>query len=147
MIRKSGTGFPKRSCSNNKLKRDDDSKKNHPALVPAVEQRARDRIPFRVEPAVGDGLPGLPVPIGGVAGVAFETVQISMHPRGVAAVLVHDELVRLVPLALAGPPQGGQRRPTAARRRRRIQSSLEFIQCHGSAKVFGERSGTPTLSI
>ena len=28
-----GTGFPKRSCSNKKIERDDDSKKSHPALV------------------------------------------------------------------------------------------------------------------
>jgi len=28
-----GTGFPKRSCSNKKLERDDDSKKSHPALA------------------------------------------------------------------------------------------------------------------
>jgi hypothetical protein len=27
-----GTGFPKRSCSNNKLERDGDSKISHPAL-------------------------------------------------------------------------------------------------------------------
>jgi hypothetical protein len=27
-----GTGFPKRSCSNKKIERDDDSKKSHPAL-------------------------------------------------------------------------------------------------------------------
>jgi hypothetical protein len=26
------TGFPKRSCSNKKIERDDDSKKTHPAL-------------------------------------------------------------------------------------------------------------------
>jgi hypothetical protein len=26
-----GTGFPKRSCSNKKIERDDDSKKSHPA--------------------------------------------------------------------------------------------------------------------
>src|SRR3977135_3201232 len=82
----------------------DDSKKSHPALGPAVEQRAHDRIPFRVEGPVGDGLPGPSVPIGGVAGIAFETVQIGMHPGGIVAVLVHDELVRLVPVALAGPP-------------------------------------------
>ena len=33
MIPKSGNGFRKRSCSNNKVERDDDSKKSHPALV------------------------------------------------------------------------------------------------------------------
>jgi hypothetical protein len=27
-----GTGFPKRSCSNKQIERDDDSKKSHPAL-------------------------------------------------------------------------------------------------------------------
>src|ERR1700676_2004423 len=32
MIRKSGYGFPKRSCSNKKIERDDDSKKSHHAL-------------------------------------------------------------------------------------------------------------------
>jgi hypothetical protein len=29
----SGTGFPKRSCSNKKIERDDDSKKSHHALA------------------------------------------------------------------------------------------------------------------
>jgi hypothetical protein len=38
MIPKSGTGFRKRSCSNNKLERDDDSKKSHPALGPEALQ-------------------------------------------------------------------------------------------------------------
>src|SRR6202035_2855992 len=37
MIRKSGNRFPKRSCSNKKIERDDDSKKSHPALDCAVE--------------------------------------------------------------------------------------------------------------
>src|SRR5258708_36237825 len=32
MIPTSGNGFWKRSCSNNKVERDDDSKKSHPAL-------------------------------------------------------------------------------------------------------------------
>jgi hypothetical protein len=27
------TGFPKRSCSNKKIERDDDSRKSHPALA------------------------------------------------------------------------------------------------------------------
>src|SRR6267143_931255 len=40
MIRKSGTGFPKRSCSNKKIERDDDSKKGHPALVGREHRRS-----------------------------------------------------------------------------------------------------------
>jgi hypothetical protein len=35
-----GTGFPKRSCSNKKIERDDDSKKSHPALVNTPPPRA-----------------------------------------------------------------------------------------------------------
>src|SRR6267154_6515756 len=33
MIRKVGTGFPKKSCLKQKIERDDDSKKSHPALA------------------------------------------------------------------------------------------------------------------
>src|SRR5271156_941440 len=36
-----GTGFPKRSCSNKKIERDDDSKKSHPALVPRKSDEPR----------------------------------------------------------------------------------------------------------
>src|SRR5262249_16358324 len=35
-----GTGFRKRSCSNKELERDDDSRKNHPALLAGVSLRA-----------------------------------------------------------------------------------------------------------
>ena len=47
------TGFRKRSCSKNKLERDDDSKKSHPALgeaagkVSAATQAAHPEIPWR----------------------------------------------------------------------------------------------------
>src|SRR5713101_3887938 len=54
---KVGTGFPKRSCSNKKIERDDDSKKSHPAL--ADFKMRGDRIllpPARcVSPEVGIG--------------------------------------------------------------------------------------------
>src|ERR1051326_1553227 len=39
MIPKSGYGFRKRSCSNNKLERVDDSKRNHPALGHSIRAR------------------------------------------------------------------------------------------------------------
>src|SRR6266481_5089166 len=39
-----GTGFPKRSCSNKKIERDDDSKKSHPALAnPPSQSSPRQR--------------------------------------------------------------------------------------------------------
>jgi hypothetical protein len=36
-----GTGFPKRSCSNKKIERDDDSKKSHRALTFQSFSRSR----------------------------------------------------------------------------------------------------------
>jgi hypothetical protein len=38
-----GAGFPKRSCSNKKIERDDDSKKSHPALERICQRVARMR--------------------------------------------------------------------------------------------------------
>src|SRR5260370_36289755 len=38
-----GTGFPKRSCSNKKIERDDDSKKSHPALGTIASDCLRER--------------------------------------------------------------------------------------------------------
>jgi len=47
-----GTGFPKRSYSNKKVERDDDSKKSHPALAVAQEAKRPDGIdavrPFEI---------------------------------------------------------------------------------------------------
>src|ERR1700674_4526045 len=82
MIRKSmpsghdprvGIGFPKRSCSNKKIERDDDSKKSHPALTasrgsmalglpahrldsPAPRRYGPARLPAPREPESDDGL-------------------------------------------------------------------------------------------
>jgi hypothetical protein len=39
-----GTGFPKRSCSNKKIERDDDSKKSHPALVRTEALKKADQL-------------------------------------------------------------------------------------------------------
>src|SRR5215213_8704215 len=40
MIPKSGNRFRKRSCSNKQMERDDDSKRNHPALAQAAAARS-----------------------------------------------------------------------------------------------------------
>src|SRR5258706_4624788 len=69
MIPKSGHGFRKRSCSNNKVERDDDSKKSHPALGTRVTiVRPSDQSLQRL-PRPGTELLGIQrivaVPIGG----------------------------------------------------------------------------------
>jgi hypothetical protein len=43
-------GFPKRSCSNKKLERDDDSKKSHPALE--LQKTQALSIPLAIFPAI-----------------------------------------------------------------------------------------------
>jgi hypothetical protein len=47
MIRKVGAGFRKRSCSNNKLERDGDSKKSHRSLKYLAEKLARRFFRYR----------------------------------------------------------------------------------------------------
>jgi hypothetical protein len=44
------TGFPKRSCSNKKIERDDDSKKSHPALDRIENTFALDGDRIKKEP-------------------------------------------------------------------------------------------------
>ena len=39
-----GTGFPKRSCSNKKIERDDDSKKSHPAQIELRDGHSSGRV-------------------------------------------------------------------------------------------------------
>jgi hypothetical protein len=65
---KAGTGFPKRSCSNKKIERDDDSKKSHPALAstPSINIKAGCAPPGSVSnPDHGGGLHARPSEIGG----------------------------------------------------------------------------------
>jgi hypothetical protein len=42
--------------------------------------------------------------------IALNAVQVSVDPCAVRVVAVHYNLVRLIPLVFAGPPQRGQRR-------------------------------------
>src|SRR5207237_71074 len=68
------------------------------------------------------GLAGLAIPIAGIAEVAFDAVQIGVHPGGVAAVVVLDDLVSLVPVTLGGPPQAGKRRAEIRRWRSAVEA-------------------------
>jgi hypothetical protein len=46
----------------------------------------------------------LPVPIAGIAKIAFDTVQIGMDPGCISGLFILNDLVRLLPTALRGPP-------------------------------------------
>src|SRR5262245_47141562 len=62
-------------------------------------------------------------------------MQIGMHPGAVLAALVHDELVRLVPVVLACPPERRERNAQARRRKRLRLTVLEFGERHGSTSL------------
>ena len=106
---KVGTGFRKRSCSNKQIERDDDSKKNHPALVLAAG----------LDPARRDFVLGRQTAVGGklIDGVRQLVGEVGKHlvPRhpglllkildGVRAERLF-ELVRRDPVVLAAPDPG-----------------------------------------
>src|SRR5262245_63444125 len=59
-------------------------------------------------------------------------MQISVHPGAVLAAFVHDDLVRLVPVVLAGPPEACQRSTQLHGRPRLRQAALELGEGHGT---------------
>ena len=91
-----------------------------------AEQRGRDRVPLGLERAGRDRLAGGAVPVAGIGQIALDAVQIGVHPGGVRAFVVHDDLVRLVPVALGGPPQGFERGQESRRRVRRRTARREI---------------------
>src|SRR5262252_4083034 len=98
--------------------------------IVVAQQLRRDRIPFPVERPRSDRPVRLPIPIGRIASVTLDAMQIGMHPRGIAAIRVHDDLVCLVPVALLRPPQRSERRRDVARRGPGRQAALEFRKGH-----------------
>src|SRR6266481_6417468 len=94
-----GTGFPKRSCSNKKIERDDDSKKSHPALGLRVRRQRGAAVAKRalhhhgVEPAAefeadagvrSDHLeagPGMDADRSGVGGIADHRNHLAIASR------------------------------------------------------------------
>src|SRR5262249_4748454 len=73
-----------------------------------AKQIAGDRCPFRLKRTGRGRLAGLAIPVSGIAKVAFDSVQIGMHPGRLPARVVLDGLVRPIPLAFGGPPQPGK---------------------------------------
>jgi len=69
-----------------------------------AEQRQRDAFPFLRERSTGRGSFRTPVPIAGVAVVAFLAMQVGMYPGARGAVFLLHDVVRLVPLVLRVMP-------------------------------------------
>ena len=88
------------------------------------EQRRGDPLPFGLKRILRHRLAGLPVPVTGIAEIAFDTVQIGMDPCRVHGLDVLGDLVRLVPIALGGPPQA---RPTARRDRAPVPRPKDWL--------------------
>src|SRR5262249_2717874 len=104
-----------------------------PTLQRCGKQLTRDRRPLRRQRVRRRGLAGLTVPIARIVQIAFDAMQKGMHPGAILAALVHDDVVRLVPVVLACPPQRGERNAQARRRARLRLTLLEFGERHASA--------------
>src|ERR1700693_6327897 len=103
---KVGTGFPKRSCSNKKIERHDDSKKSHPALSPDDRAPRSSHRPLRNK-AFGLGRLDL-VPFAENPDPEIR-VGVPERPRRFEAGDWYQHLLQL-------PPAAGQRHRVAARR-------------------------------
>src|ERR1700682_2751071 len=94
------------------------------------QERADDALPFGLQRILRDRLAGLPVPVSGIAEVALDAMQIGVDPGRCRRLFVHHDLVRLIPLALGGPPKCGQRRLEARRRCGARQAGSEIRDAH-----------------
>jgi len=93
-----------------------------------LQERGDDCRPLRGKIARCRLAARLPIPVTRIVAVAFEPVQIGMNPGAVRAVLVHDDVMGLVPGIAAGPPQRDQRRWQTGWRLLFRQAALE---CRG----------------
>src|SRR5580698_7002280 len=72
------------------------------------QQGFNDRRPLLLERISCRRLPGPPVPVAGVGGVALFAVQISMDPGACRSFVLLCRFVGLVPIAFGIPPQASQ---------------------------------------
>ena len=77
-------------------------------LPDALEHSLRDFIPFRSQGIGGFRTSGFAVPVAGIRQIAFDAVEISMHPgAGHSLVLLCGDM-RGLPVSLCGMPKGQQ---------------------------------------
>src|SRR6202035_4667979 len=96
-------------------------------------ERSSDRGPFRSKLAGCRRAARLPIPVAGVVAVTLHAMQVGVNPGAIRALLAHDDVVRLVPGIVAGPPQRGERRRQPARRFLARQAAYEFRARHDPA--------------
>jgi hypothetical protein len=77
------------------------------ATASLSQQRIHDGEPLRFEGLPANGLACATVPVGGIALIAFLTVQVSVNPRAIAFVLL-GRFVCSRPIAFGIPPQPGE---------------------------------------
>src|SRR5260370_39399484 len=68
------------------------------------------------------------VPVPSIVQIALHAMQIGVYPGALLATLVHDDVVRPLPIVLAGPPQRHQRRPEAGGRLGALERLLAMVE-------------------
>ena len=80
------------------------------------QQGGSDLFPLGFERNGRNRFVSLPVPVPGIGEVTLDTVQIRMDPSCICAAFVLHDLMRLVPVTFAGPPNRRERRTRAWQR-------------------------------
>ena len=86
-------------------------------LAPVPHERRDDFVPFRRQFMRRWFASRLSIPIISIIQVAFDAVEVGVHPRAILIVSIHNDAMRFVPILVRRPPQGLQGRRCARRRR------------------------------
>src|ERR1700675_1865511 len=75
----------------------------------SLQHRIDDAQPLRIERLPAHRLASPAVPVCGIPLIAFLAMQVGMHPRTVLPFILLCGFVCSLPVALASPPQSGER--------------------------------------
>lgn len=95
-----------------------------------LQQRRCDLLPFHFKGSLRRGAAGAPVPVAGIACVAFHPMQMGVDPGAGAIVLSLSKVVSPIPVAPCLVPQRLQRQAQPAWRRLLPQCLFECVQIH-----------------
>ena len=116
-------------------------------LAPVSHERRDDFVPFRRQFMRRWFASRLSIPIIGIIQVAFDAVEVGVHPSAILIVSIHNDAMRFVPILVRRPPHGLQGRRCARRRRFRFEGLLESRQGHAQGKLlYRGRANRPVLN-
>ena len=99
-------------------------------LASVSHERRDDFVPFRRQFMRRWFASRLSIPIVGIIQVAFDAVEVGVHPSAILIVSIHNDAMRFVPILVCRPPHCLQRHGSACRRRFRRERLPESGRGH-----------------